>query len=278
MTAPMKPLSRQYSTGVTMKWPDIAEATKRFGQVFAALNNRSGDTASFRMLCNLGMPLAEHKVRTHNREFTERFAAGDEFAELFINKDDALKHFGGSRGMADIITTNQVGAYQRIVDAASIVFAHSAVDSAMSEYCWIAALCDPGEWEADLQGRKVSLVEVKGASYDELFSAKLEAHLRDFERQSILARADKLYSLCRPPHNHEFIRGYTYHRTRLQALDDLRHKVVHHEVPKDAFTNVEDDVEFLFQTGRHFWAMLNKRFDVKIDPRDYFGIGPGPNP
>lgn len=48
--------------------------------------------------------------------------------------------------------------------------------------------------------------------------------------------------------------------------------VVHHDVEESAFTTVEADLEFLFQSGLHLWAMVNAKYGVQIDVRYLVGL------
>ena len=104
---------------------DPAEANRRYGQVFRTLTQRSVDTTTFRRLAAVGMPYAEAQVHSQNLGFVEELAAGAEFEKFFLDRDAALEFYGGPEGMAEQMTSNQISTYQRSVDAAAVVFAHS---------------------------------------------------------------------------------------------------------------------------------------------------------
>jgi hypothetical protein len=39
-----------------------------------------------------------------------------------------------------------------------------------------------------------------------------------------------------------------------------------------AFSTIELDLEFLSQSGLHLWGMVNKKYGVQIDVRDFIGL------
>ena len=251
-----------------IKFPDAREANRRYGQVFITLAQRSVDTITFRQLCELGLPHAETHLQHRNASSVHQMAQNGDLDKFFISRDHALNHFGGIGGMASTMTRSQIAAYQRSVDMASLVFAHSAVDAAASELCWITAFAKPDAWVQFVENKKVSLAETRTSSPEQLFGRSLADHLSQFEKESLLKRADRLFALCRPRREWESLRGFKYDRTRLEQLDLLRHRIVHHDVQPDELTKMDSDSKYLFDVGMHLWGMVNEEFHVKIDVRD----------
>ena len=204
--------------------------------------------------------------------FVADLAAGPEFDKYFADRDAALAHFGGVEGMALFMAANQLAAFRRSVDGASIVFAHSALDAAASELCWVTALSSPVNWEPFVSARKVTLGDVKALGFDQLLAHKLEEHLCALERESLLKRVDRLFTLCPPAVGFEGIRGFRFDRARLERLDGLRQAIVHRDVEASEFATAEPDVEFLFQSGLHLWAIVNAKYGVQVDVRHFIGF------
>lgn len=257
---------------MTPSFPDMAEANRRFGEVFLLLTQRSVDTNSLRRLTTIGLPHAEAHLFRQFRTFVEDLAAGPEFDTYFLDREMALRYFGGLNGMAEQMSSNQLDRYQWIVDSAALVFAHSAVDAAATELCWITALAEPDDWEQYVLGKEVSLSEVKTASFSALFHQKLSSYLEYFERESLLKRFDRLFALCRPPEEFEGISGFRFDRDRLHRLDRLRHDVVHHNVEQADFDDIEQDLDFIFKSGLHVWGMVHHRYGVQMDVRNLVDV------
>ena len=59
---------------------------------------------------------------------------------------------------------------------------------------------------------------------------------------------------------------YTFDRNRLEKLDDLRHEAVHGSDPLVALEDGDDDVWFLQKTAFYLMALVNMRYDTRIDP------------
>lgn len=253
-------------------FPDSSEASRRYGEVFLTLTRRSVDTNTFRRLSEIGLPHAEEHLLLQFVKFVSELVGGPDFDKYFLDREAALDYFGGVGGMAASMTSNELSAYQRSIDTASVVFAHSAVDAATSELCWITAFSSPDDWEPFVGAKKVSLSEVREFGVENLWAVKTSDHLKALERESLLKRVDRLFRLCQPEQNFEGVLGFRFDRDRLKRLDELRHRIVHQDVDESAFVTVEKDLEFLFQSGLHLWAMVNAKYGVKVDVRNFVGL------
>jgi hypothetical protein len=251
---------------------DRDAANRRYGRVFRTLTQRSVDTSLLRRLTKLGLPLAQAQLAESNLRFIQDFVEGPEFEKYFLDKKLALEFVGGVTGMAGSMTSTQLSSYQASVDAASLVFAHSAVDAAASDLCWVCFLIAPDDWLPYIRAQKVSVDDVRNTAVDDLLRGRIEKTIEQLEQESILKRADRLFELCRPPSGFDSPIGFKYDRSRLETLDRLRHDIVHGEVRPGALANVERDVGYLFQTGLHLWAIVNHRYGVQIDVRHFFDL------
>ena len=139
------------------------------------------------------------------------------------------------------------------------------MDAAASALCWITAVSSLDDWEPFVSGRKVALSDVRKTGFDGLLAEKIVDYLTAFERESLLKRVDRLFMLCQPDRDFEGIRGFSFDRDRLERLDSLRQRIVHHDVEESEFAAVEADLEFLFQSGLHLWTMVNAKYGVKGD-------------
>jgi hypothetical protein len=169
--------------------------------------------------------------------------------------------------MSQKMTNSQTSSFRSIVDAASLVFMHAALDAAVTDLCRLAAILAPVDWLHWLKETKVTLAEARVSSPESLLATKLESHLKTLDRESLLTRIDRLFALCKPEPETELITGYVFDRGRVEELDKLRQTVMHSaEGARIAIPDCESAIQFLFQTGLHLWAMLNKKYGVKMDP------------
>lgn len=144
----------------------------------------------------------------------------------------------GSAGYAELHVTDA----QAAVDAAALIFMHSVLDDAAMTCCRLIALVKPQEWEYWVDDKQVALREVKEHGYDSLFDKALERRLRKLEYESLLAKADMILRLCKPPDGFSsHVDHYVYDRSRLSLLDEQRQRIVHHGSWAGVFRRTDDD-------------------------------------
>jgi hypothetical protein len=152
-------------------------------------------------------------------------------------------------------------------DAASIVFMHTVLDAAAFDYCRVAALAAPRDWERFLKDRKVSLLDIQTSSFDALFQAALGLYLNQLERESLLRKTDLLFSLC-PPEKALTAGGdksYVFDRDRLERIDLFRHEIVHGGEIERRVENADEETDYMMSTVIHLMTLVSDRFGFKID-------------
>ena len=68
---------------------------------------------------------------------------------------------------------------QNAVDAASLVFAHSILDYCVNECCRISAAACIGDWEADVEKRKVEVAQIRGSDYTTIIRQLVDAYVEE---------------------------------------------------------------------------------------------------
>jgi hypothetical protein len=225
---------------------------------------------SFRQVAALGIEHAQDAIVRQNTAVARAILESKDFEKFFLDKEGFLAYVGGIEQMGRELSTTQVLSFSSVVDAASLVFAHAAVDSAVTDLCEITMIVAPADWERWLTEKRVVLTEVREKSFEELRAAALAAQLDALGRDPLLKRVDRVFALCQPDGTKSLIRGFTFDLERLTDIDRLRHAVVHGKEKRAPIPNVADKIEYLFQCGLYLFAMVNDRYDVKVDPRAFF--------
>jgi hypothetical protein len=256
MTAPQSPI-----------FAPADPATQLYSEIYSALSGRWQETLSFRKVAELGLPSAAREAELANTGAAEEFLNDSENDLLFLSKQGFIDYVGGAAGVGKTMTAAQLGAFCSAVDAASLVFVHSAVDAAVSDLCRLAALIAPNDWMPWLNNATLSLAEAKARPIDELISAKLASLVERLDREALLFRVDRLFAICQPPVGFAPLNDYTYDRARVEQLDKLRQSIVHRpESARAPIPDCEDSLRFLFRTGLFLWSMLNAKYGVRMDP------------
>ncbi len=257
---------RRYSAFDDLASSTMSETETAYMRIFMTLTRRHSDTQTFRRLVSAGEPLASARASAEDARLVTAILADPDFDKYFLGRHKAVEFFGGPEALRASLTQDKVSTLRRIVDTASIVLMHSALDAALTDLCRIAALLRPSDWEPFLERQQVPLASVKSEPYSALLNAKLNAHLDALERDSLLKRSDVLFAICHPPAGYTPLNGYAWDRAELERLDGLRHDLVHGRLDGQALTDVEKNIEFLVKTGLFFWSMLHDTYGVKVDP------------
>ncbi len=162
------------------------------------------------------------------------------------------------------------------VDAASLIFAHSVLDDAALQFCRVTAEASPNMWERFVREKKISLKEVRNSTYESLFRQKLDDYFNKLERESLMAKVQKMFEVCQPDANFRPIREFSYDKSRLESLDKLRHDIVHGTGPVAGLPNGDDDIRFMQSCLSYLMMLVHERFGVQIDERFMDLRVPGP--
>jgi hypothetical protein len=244
----------------------MSETDAAYTRIFLTLTRRYSDTQTFRRLVSAGEPLASAHASAEDATLVRAILTDPEFDRFFLDREKAVEFFGGPEALRASFTQNKISTLRRIVDIASIVLVHSALDAAITDLCRLTALLGPSDWEPLLERQQVPLADARSEPYAALLKAKLAAHLDALERDSLLKRSDVLFTVCRPPVHYTPLNGYSWDREELERLDQLRHDLVHGRSDVQTLPHVEKNIEFLLKTGLFFWSMLNTTYSVKLDP------------
>lgn len=258
----------------TATFPDTREASRRYARIFMTLTQRFVDINTFRRLTDAAKPVSEDVLKSESRTFVQQLVSGTDFNKFFIDNDGetALERLGGANGIVETITANAMATYQTSLDSTSIVFAHSALDAAISDLCWVTAFMAPGDWEKFVDKGKITLKEVRENSYGDILNEQLTKYLCQFERESLLDRINRLFMLCKPERDFEGITGFKFDKDRLERIDRLRHQIVHGGIPDGAFDMIRKDLEFMNLSGMHLWVVVNVAYGVQVDPLDLINV------
>jgi hypothetical protein len=145
------------------------------------------------------------------------------------------------------LTKHSATTFSSALDAATLIFADSVLDSAALDWCRVCALAAPDDFLPLIDQKKVTLADVQAAtSFAELRATALQGYLDSLDRAPFLKKLDLLFSLCRPsPTFVGLDTNYRYDRERLIALDTLRHDYVHHGGLGSRLPQGDADLAFL---------------------------------
>lgn len=247
----------------------MASPEALFAQTFLGINSRFAIVSSLRKVANLGALAVTSQVYAKTTAFAYQLFHDPQCESIFLDKNAALGAMGGVEGMGKKLANNQLSNFKVAVDAASLVFAHSIVDSAALDFLRITAAHSHAAWLPSIENKTVAISSLNDRSYDDVVRDAVKLYIDSLERQSLLVKVDRLFSVCRPAPNFEPMDDYKFDRERLARLDSMRHDIVHGSGPVTAMENCDDDVWYLQKTAFYFMGLVNMRYDTRIDTTQF---------
>jgi hypothetical protein len=235
---------------------------------------------NFRWLGQLGLP---HATRQATEQLQQGFESvsrrwtGALEARVLENMIKAtMKLFTGAwpphadpEFLTQALIDHSATTFESALDAATLIFAHSVLDSAALDWCRVCALAAPDDFLPLIDQKKVTLAGVRAAaSFAELRAAALEGYLESLDRAPLVNKLDLLLSLCRPDSTFVSVdANYCYDRERIIALDQLRHDYVHHGGLGVRLPQGEADLSFLRGTYWFLTVLVCQRYGLRLRPK-----------
>jgi len=246
------------------------KAEKIFTEVFLALTQNHSTTNTFIRLASIGKPQIKSKIQPENISFAFSIFNDKENESMFTDKEKFIQEVGGVNKFEDLLTTGMMNSFDNAVNAASIVFMHSALDAIVTDLCQISALISPDDWFKYIENKKVTFKKMKKSSYEQMFLKELDGFINEIDHKSLIERTQILFSLCQPSEDFEIISDFSFKQEKLKRMDSLIHEIVYNNGILSTVENVKDKVDYLLNTGLHLWGMIYKKYDLKLNPSYLF--------
>jgi hypothetical protein len=240
-----------------------SEAEQIFDRGFMSLMTNFTSIRSFRKVITRGIPAVAPDLQRENLGFLTGLLRSAVGGRYFADPQKILREQRHVE-LARLTTDTVVQTTSNVTDAASIIFGHAILDATLFDFCTACAIVAPFDWLRFIGSRKISLDELHKHPKLDLLGDVLAAALEDFERESLLKKADRLFALCQPPADHQGVIGYTYNRERLEQIDRLRHDIVHRIKIKDPIPKCDELLLYLDQTGFHLMSLPNHKYDLRL--------------
>lgn len=252
--------------------PPVAEALQLLTETFARLTHATSVVSNFR---NTLLAVTSDTDKHLNSKLTDLIRdlfEAPEWERFIVPIDPTAPKPTKKPDYAALAKTGaqaMLGTTYAQVDAATLIFYHSILDGVAFDCLRVTALQAPRDWEKELAGMQVGLLEARDQPYEQLLRAKLSKRLAELERESLLTKVDRLFARCTPEPNWSPMHGYAYDRSRISQFDDQRHEIVHGAAvgkPLALFPVTDESLFYLLRTGIFFIGLINMRYGLQIDP------------
>ena len=249
-----------------------SEAERLYSRAFRNLFQSAAEVQTFRKIAQLGKPAASAALNIENYQLALSLQNDPAFGAFFGSAKAALEFLGGTEGISASATTKQLAQSDRAVDAASLIFLHSAVDASVSDLCRVTLLLAPVEWKRFVDTQKVTIGDLQDHTADELLQEKLTTHMDALERESLLKRVNRLFEVCKPAPGFDPVGNFAYDSARLLSIDELRHRLTHGDRAATTIPDWAELQEYLMKTGLYMASMVNWKFGIRVDPAIVVGL------
>jgi hypothetical protein len=231
-----------------------------YTRVFNQVGSGRGEIEALREVAEEGIRLAGPRIAEKRREAIKETKF---LIEAPLRPRSGRMPFSGVvRDPAESSAERTVGAARAAVDAASLVFMHSIVDSAAATLLQAISLAAPNDWLRFMDDKKLTVSEVRQEKFKTLYASLLFKELGRIERNTSLPwKAERLLQLCSPE------KGWYHWRhdpAELERVDRLRHDIVHGEMFGQELPSVTADLKFLENTGWYLYVIAGKRYRLKL--------------
>jgi hypothetical protein len=243
----------------------MIHAEELFNKTFFLAMGKWNMINSLRSVGKAGLPYAVRKVSSEYQGFMRQMTSDPRFTELLLPADMSGNELS-VENLKTLLITDTVDTFQKAVDFASLVFAHSTLDGVAFDYCRVTALTAPEAWVRCVEKKEFTLKRIAGVSYEDLLKEALGHFLSTLERESLVKKLDCLFAICQPPHQFEPLSDYSYDRSVIDTLDRMRHQIIHGDIRTLVLPNVEEHLWYLQKTSWFLMALVAQKFGLKIDP------------
>lgn len=231
------------------------------GRFFLTFLNLEASYSTTKMALEIGKPQLEKKWKEGVRKAATEYPLGQGTRKnnpLFANKQL-------SNGFALAMGSRSLRLATQTLDAATLVFAHTLLDEAISEACWISFASNAQDWYPFIGDRKVTIGQLRTQALDENLKEVISDSIKQMERESMKKRLERIHAICIPklkgaPSPTSWIKF-----DALERFDDLRHRVVHEAGFTRSIKSVEDEIFFAKQAGLNVLMLLRQAYDLTTE-------------
>ena len=261
--------------------PPVAEAFQLLNETFARLMHAASVVSNFRTTLLAVSSDADKHLNSKLTDLIRDLFEAPEWEGLMVPIDPTVP---GPTKKPDYAALAKTGAKAMLgttyaqVDAATLIFYHSILDGVAFDCLRVTALQAPSDWEKELSGMQVGLLDARDQPYEQLLRDKVNKRLVELERESLLTKVGKLFARCRPEHNWSPMHGYAYDQTRIKEFDGQRHEIVHGVAigkPLALFPVTDESLFYPLRTGMFFVGLINMRYGLQIDPKVWSAAAQG---
>ena len=207
---------------------------------------------------------SREKLEIHKHDAAELIATNASFTPIFsaiASVTDVEPLTWLAQEMAKATSSNSA----LLIDASSIVFAHSLLEAHLYFLCDLCFRTFPKDWERFIANKELKLMKVEellSKSQAELLAPVRKSELARLEK-SLLAKAERLHELCKPTAGSNIIRDFTYSEETMKQFDGLRHNIIHDLSFWKKSADTASRLTWVSHVGLYFSMLIHRKYGFK---------------
>lgn len=212
------------------------------------------------------MAHAEKVVASQHTSFISDLTTSGKLGKFIIGMVDSEDVRRTADFLRDELTKQTLKNASYSVDAASLVFAHTVLDDAMNSFLEITSEVARDYWEQCVKKKKVELEQIMSLGLKPVLGKLINKEIWGIRRNdSMIKRAELLHLICKPV-KVPVHANYKFDSDRLRWIDKCRQDIVHGDMLGDEIPQIDETLQYLFDTWMYFFLMMNETFGLRVDP------------
>jgi hypothetical protein len=203
---------------------------------------------SLRQVAFAGMPHATAVVDARHRLLVADMVSSGQLEKFIIGIEDSVQLQKTAHWLSEKLTEQALKNAEHSVDAASLVFAHTVLDDALSSFVEITSDVAPAYWQHRVEKKSVELGMLKDRSWDDVLKMVIQKEIATIGRnESLLKKSELLHAICKPPRPPR--NQYRFDAATLRQIDKLRQDIVHGDMLGGEIPEVEMKLAYCGKPG-----------------------------
>lgn len=243
--------------------------TEIMSKMFGRYTSTWGIIDDFRQVSRLGLEANKEDILQKKYQLMDYMLNSGQFDNIFLDKEYFMTNIDN---FANGMTEQTIANAKASVEAATIIFIHTMLDTIITDLCRVTMYKYPERWDDELDKMEITFKHVKNNRIDNIRIELINNIMKQVERSSMLDRMNFLYRRCKLG-SREIMRDYKFDKEQIKMFDKLRHNIVHGQLPvTDISENLLNLLFYLKKTGYYFMVMVLVAYDIKIESSAVFNI------
>jgi hypothetical protein len=147
--------------------------------------------------------------------------------------------------------------------AAVLILAHTVSSEVITDLCTTSLSADPKAWEQFIQGKKLTIADIRDTPKEKLISHQLDDYRKHItENKYLTHQCSNLWKVVGPVNCKTVVKGYVYSQAQLEEINNLRKQCVHGFRFKTKISDLRSTVQYLYNTVRFFGGLVQKKHSL----------------